>query len=132
MATAFCVRCGSPGEGAFCAECGQARDEALVPAEHGSRTALDVARQAAVNRAKEKHGVPALLSFFLPGLGQLVKGSVLRGIIVFVAMCLAVAAMGIVVGFVIAPILWLWQLYDAYTAPDAATNRELDSLAGKK
>jgi TM2 domain-containing membrane protein YozV len=93
---------------------------------------VEVAKQAVVNRARERHGVPALLSFFMPGLGQLVKGSVLRGIAIFVAMCLAVVAISIVVGIVIAPILWLWQLYDAYTAPDAATNRELDRLAGKK
>lgn len=46
MATAFCVRCGSPGEGAFCAECGQARDVALRPAEHASRAAVEIAKQA--------------------------------------------------------------------------------------
>lgn len=71
-----------------------------------------------------------MLSFFIPGLGQLVKGNVLRGIVIFIGLCFSIALMSVVVGFVLAPILWVWQLYDAYTAPDAATDRELNRLAG--
>jgi len=49
--------------------------------------------------------VPALLSFFIPGLGQFVKGDILKGIAAFVA-----------IGWVTTPVIWLWQLYDACTS----------------
>jgi hypothetical protein len=31
-------------------------------------------------KSSQKHGIPALLSFFIPGLGQMVKGEVGKGI----------------------------------------------------
>jgi TM2 domain-containing membrane protein YozV len=59
--------------------------------------------------AQQKHGLPALLSFFIPGLGQMVKGQVGKGILIFI---------GTIVGFMllIIPgiIIWLWQIIDAY------------------
>lgn len=63
--------------------------------------------------ARPVHGVPALLSFFVPGLGQLVKGQVAKGVIVFVAMIVLVVS---IVGVPIALIVWLWGVYDAYNA----------------
>lgn len=57
----------------------------------------------------QKHGFPALLSFFLPGLGQIVKGQVGKGILIFIAF---------VIGFLclVLPgvIIWIWQVADAY------------------
>ncbi|UMX47531.1 MAG: hypothetical protein L7H18_03725 [Candidatus Nealsonbacteria bacterium DGGOD1a] len=58
---------------------------------------------------KQKYGVPALLSFFIPGMGQIVKGEVLKGIIAFisfVAGCFLFVIPGI--------IIWIAQLIDAY------------------
>ncbi len=58
---------------------------------------------------QQKHGLPALLSFFIPGLGQIVKGQVGKGILIFI---------GTIVGFMIliipGIIIWLWQIIDAY------------------
>jgi len=73
-------------------------------------------RQGVLARSTEKHGVPALLSFFIPGLGQLVKGHIGKGVIVFFGMMASVALMYAAVGFVTTPIVWVWQIYDAYTA----------------
>lgn len=57
----------------------------------------------------QKHGVPALLSFFCPGLGQLVKGEIGKGIGMF---------LGFWAGFCLAGIpsliLWIWSMIDAY------------------
>ena len=129
MATTFCTKCGSPGEGAFCADCGQARDPALAPAEHIRLQAGNLALADAIRRSKERHGVPALLSFFIPGLGQMVKGEILSGLVVMVAMFVSAMLTMFVIGVPMLVIFWVWQLYDAYTAPDAATRRELKQLS---
>lgn len=78
--------------------------------------------------SSQKHGVPLLLSIFIPGLGQLVKGQVKKGVIIFFAP---------IIGFLIVVllsqvdkgatvvanfgylwlgsiILYIWQLIDAY------------------
>ena len=58
---------------------------------------------------KQKNGVPLLLSLFIPGLGQIVKGEIFKGIIVFVCFVLGCF-------FFIIPgiIVWVIQLIDAY------------------
>src|SRR5437763_1108403 len=80
------------------------------------------------SKSAQKHGVPLLLSFFVPGLGQLVKGQVRKGLIIFFAP-LIVFAIVLIVDFMtnnpnsladlsklwIASIaLYIWQLIDAY------------------
>jgi len=79
--------------------------------------------------AEKRHGVPALLSFFIPGLGQLVKGDLLTTALVFVGGIFGAVLLAAGVGFVILPIVWIWNIYDAYTAPDGPTKRELKRLS---
>jgi TM2 domain-containing membrane protein YozV len=33
---------------------------------------------------KQKHGVPVLVSFFIPGLGQLIKGHIIEDILIWI------------------------------------------------
>ena len=84
-------------------------------------------REDVIRRSNARHGVPALLSFFIPGLGQLIKGDILSALFIFVA----AAGFGFLcfagIGFVLLPILWIWQIYNAYTAPDGSTKRDLRS-----
>lgn len=63
---------------------------------------------------KKTHSFPALVSFFIPGLGQLFKGHILKALFIW-----------IVGGFlsvfffwtIIVPLaIWLWNVYDAYNA----------------
>jgi len=60
---------------------------------------------------KQKYGVPAILSFFIPGLGQLVKTEYSKGIFFFI---------GVIIGYIffILPglILWIWNIIDAYNS----------------
>ena len=63
---------------------------------------------------KQKHGVPALVSFFIPGLGQLIKGHILKGILIWIIG-------GILTFFlwwtIIVPFgIWAWNIYDAYNS----------------
>ncbi|RSK48507.1 hypothetical protein [Hymenobacter rigui] len=64
---------------------------------------------------KPTYGLPALLSIFVPGLGQLIKGQILKAFLIW--------AVGGVIGFLLAwtivvPfVIWAWNVYDAYNAP---------------
>jgi TM2 domain-containing membrane protein YozV len=51
-----------------------------------------------------------------PGLGQLVKGDVGKFIIFSICFLGAAASTLILIGFVLAPVVWLWSVYDAFTA----------------
>ena len=62
----------------------------------------------------QKYGVPAILSFFLPGLGQMIKGEVGKGILIFIGFWVSVMAFAILIGFITTPILYFWQIIDAY------------------
>jgi TM2 domain-containing membrane protein YozV len=61
-----------------------------------------------------KYIVPAIISAFIPGLGQIVKGEFIKGLLIMIV--------GGVVGFLLAwtfivPILiWMWNVYDAFTS----------------
>ena len=59
--------------------------------------------------SNQKHGIPALLSFFVPGLGQIVKGQVGKGILIFIAFPL-----GLLLLVIPGIIIWIWQIADAY------------------
>lgn len=62
----------------------------------------------------QKHGVPTLISFFVPGVGQLIKGHMMKAFGIWV--------IGGLVGFFlwwtyVAPfIIWVWNVYDAYNS----------------
>ncbi|MEI7596638.1 MAG: hypothetical protein WCK02_12885 [Bacteroidota bacterium] len=63
---------------------------------------------------KQHHGLPALLSFFIPGLGQLIKGHIIKALLIWfvggaVAFFLFWTA---IVPFAI----WAWNVYDAYNS----------------
>jgi len=62
----------------------------------------------------QKHSLPALVSFFIPGLGQIIKGQILKGILIWIIG-------GILTVFlfwtIIVPVaIWLWNVYDAYNS----------------
>lgn len=62
----------------------------------------------------QKHGVPALLSLVVPGLGQLVKGEIFKAIGIWIAMAISTALAYVIIGLITTPLIYLWQIYDAY------------------
>lgn len=56
----------------------------------------------------------AILSFLINGLGQIYNGEIAKGIIIIVVQIINVALMSIIIGFVTAPIVFIWSIYDAY------------------
>ena len=67
--------------------------------------------------ADDKYGIPALLSFFLPGLGQIVKGRVWKGIGLMLGAFISIPLMFLLIGFLTYPVIWIYSVYDAYNNP---------------
>jgi TM2 domain-containing membrane protein YozV len=107
---AFCQSCGGAlFDGArFCGSCG------------GSQPGAPAASPAAPAGVSEKYGVAALLSFFLPGLGQVVKGQILKAILIWLGLIVFVVLSFVVIGLPLLLVLWLWQIYDAYNSPQTS------------
>lgn len=79
--------------------------------------------------ASQKHGAPLLLSVFIPGLGQLAKGHVKKGLLIFFGPSIAFIVL-LVLSFggsngsnilsllgqfwLAGIVLYIWQLIDAY------------------
>lgn len=61
---------------------------------------------------KRTHGFPALISFFIPGLGQLVKGQILKGFLIWLLGGVLVFFLWWT--FIVPFVLWAWNVYDAY------------------
>lgn len=70
----------------------------------------DVIASSMTRSQIKKHGAPALLSFFIPGLGQIVKGEVGKGIFIFIGV--GIGSLLIIPGVII----WVWQIADAYNS----------------
>ena len=69
-----------------------------------------------MNTVQKTYGLPALASFVIPGAGQLLKGDIGKGLGILAGYIASWFAMAIIIGFVTAPALWIWSIYDAYNA----------------
>lgn len=56
----------------------------------------------------------AILSFLINGLGQIYNGEIGKGILIFVIQLINLALMAIFIGFITAPIVFIWSVFDAY------------------
>ncbi len=65
---------------------------------------------------RKTHGVPALLSFLIPGLGQIVKGHIFKAIGIWIGIFMGSLLTFICIGLLLLPVIWLWQIYDAYNS----------------
>ncbi len=68
-------------------------------------------------------GVAAVLCFFYCGLGQIYNGQIAKGILLFCAYSLSLGLMLVLIGFVLAPLLWIYGMYDAYSTAEAHNRR---------
>lgn len=62
----------------------------------------------------QKYPLHALASAIIPGLGQLLKGQIVKGLLIIV---LGITVSYLLFWTVVFPILfWAWNVYDAYTS----------------
>jgi TM2 domain-containing membrane protein YozV len=99
----------------FCKTCGeQINDMAEICPKCGVRAQPiiePVKRQA---RERKSSGTAAILSFFIPGLGQLYVGEFMRGLCFCIGVFFSILLMSIGIGFILAPLIWFLSIYDAY------------------
>ncbi len=62
----------------------------------------------------QKYSVPTLISFFVPGVGQLIKGHTMKAIGIWIISGLV--GFFLWWTFVIPFIVWVWNVYDAYNS----------------
>ena len=63
---------------------------------------------------KKRYPVNAIASAIIPGLGQILKGQIIKGLLIIV---LGITISYMLICTVFFPILvWAWKVYDAYTS----------------
>ncbi|PHS08279.1 MAG: hypothetical protein COA78_12890 [Blastopirellula sp.] len=63
-------------------------------------------------------GVAIVLSFFFFGLGQLYNGQIGKGIFIMFLAFIFALLIWVVIGIFLLPVLYFWQLYDAYQSAE--------------
>ncbi len=59
-------------------------------------------------------GFAVVLSFFVPGLGQIYNGQIMKGIIFIVLASFFGFLTVFLIGYILYPLFWIYNLYDAY------------------
>lgn len=97
----------------FCRNCGAAVDsQAEICPSCGVRI-----RQATPLRSP---GLAAVLSFLWPGLGQIYNGQFGKAIAFILVGIILVLSMFILIGFILYPLFWFYNIYDAYRSAQSA------------
>ncbi|MDY6778752.1 MAG: DUF5683 domain-containing protein [Candidatus Nanohaloarchaea archaeon] len=71
----------------------------------------------------ERYDAPAILSFFIPGLGQIVKDEIWKGIGLMLGALISIGLMFVVIGLLTYPFVWFYAVYDAYNTPIQGTEK---------
>ena len=123
--TVFCPQCGfkfvqeEKPQTKFCQNCGKKID---INAEICPHCGVRVAN---VRVSEEKNVLlSAILSFLFPGLGHLYLGLNTKGISFVIAYIVSWALMFLLIGFILAPIVWLWALIDSIKSTEAINKGE--------
>ena len=107
----YCPNCGAElqyADAEICPKCGVRIKNHPTPVVKSRSTG------AGTDEIKST-GIAAILSFFIPGLGQIYCGAILRGIVILIGAVIAACLIILVIGIILYPILWVWNIYDAYT-----------------
>jgi TM2 domain-containing membrane protein YozV len=63
---------------------------------------------------RKNEGIAAILSFVFLGLGQIYNGQISKGISFIIIGVLFVFSMLFLIGFLLYPLFWIYNIYDAY------------------
>jgi len=118
---AFCQSCGKPLQStalstpqAFCSHCGSPVDPA---AEICPKCGVRIKPPPRPGGAERKSpGLAAVLSFLFTGLGQIYNGQIGKGISFLVLGIILAFTVLILIGFILYPVFWIYNIYDAYNS----------------
>lgn len=105
----------------FCRDCGEVINER---AEICPKCGIRQKEPESSTTSEKDSGIAAVLSFFVPGGGQIYNGQIGKGIAILLAVVILVVT---VFGIILAVPLWLWQIYDAYKVAEAGGADAIDS-----
>ena len=74
-------------------------------------------------------GLAAVLSFLLPGLGQMYNGEIGKGVLILIVQAVNFALTLIVIGFITGPIVLIWAVYDAYKTAERINQQYMQQFA---
>ena len=99
----------------FCSNCGEKIDiNAAICPKCGVRVG---------GSSEEKSPIVALiLSLLVCGLGQFYNGQPKKGIVLLISAMVSGILILLVIGLVLLPIVWIYNLYDAYTTAEKISN----------
>lgn len=112
--TMYCKDCGANNDpdAKFCKNCGRSLGTSENPYGQGGEFQTDV---AAMLINKKSEGLALILSFLIPGLGQLYLDKTNRGILcIAVAVVLVVLTAFTLVFGIVYLVFWIYVMYDAY------------------
>ena len=97
----------------YCRSCGaETDDQVIFCPKCGARVEQEAVY---VVQNRKNPGLAAVLSFFIPGLGQIYNGQIGKGILVIILSIVFSAMVIFLIGFILAPAIWIWAMYDAYS-----------------
>ncbi|MBI2665896.1 zinc ribbon domain-containing protein [Candidatus Woesearchaeota archaeon] len=128
----YCKNCGAELEDTdnFCEKCGT-----KFKAKSPSKKSIKSQNHSDISVSpSNKHVLPAILSFFIPALGQFVKGQVKWGLTIWLWFILGNLLIGALAGlfgwfsimlFIVFNLfMWVYQIHDAYNAPEIEPKEE--------
>ena len=100
----------------YCTRCGaQIFADAEICPKCGVRVEPIKTQQVQPNK---NPGLAAVLSFFFTGLGQFYNGQIGKGVLFIVLGIVSIGLMIFLVGFILYPILLIYNVYDAYKSAE--------------
>jgi len=74
-------------------------------------------------KERKSSGIAVVLSFLIPGLGQVYVGKIGLGVLMILFSFIFVALMFLLIGIPLYLILWVYSMYDAYKSAEATWKR---------
>ncbi len=117
----FCIFSFMPQN--FCPTCGaeiQFKEAEICP-----KCGVRIKSSAVPTGEIKSSGIAAIASFVVPGLGQIYCGKIGRGIMIFIGGVFCGLLIFVLIGLIIFPIYWVWNIYDAYTLANKINRGEI-------
>lgn len=110
-----------------CSRCGRGIcDECNVPVDGKNTCKSCAGKMASQTQTCRKEPLLALiLSFFLPGLGQIYNGNTNNGILLIAAAVLSWILTSVCIGIFLFIGIWIYAMYDAYITAEKINRGEI-------